>query len=305
MKETIELDGSSSSRAEYVIVGVRRSGSRSIFNGANTRRIIRQKKNTKLSVYGIEFRNGNATSDGGGAILSAGGGNLVVVGCRFISNVAASSRNLAIEGGGGVKVGGGSARFYYCDFIDNKGNTGGGVGGTSANLQFFNCDFTRNEAIGGSDRTYVQGDGAGIRSDRAQFKTGKAVKIINCVFTNNKAMASVRDPLGVVVVVYNVPDHLDKSGLLVEMLGSKFVRNDQSDVLGVVGFHGWGNVVVSGTQFLQNRAEKGIFWLNLKEGNTAAFNRVSFDRNTGDPFRRGPEDLKLTKVFVNGKALKE
>lgn len=139
VKETQEFQGSNSDSdsANYVIVAVPRGGSRVIFHGSNARRIVRQFKNTEVSLYGIEFRNGRATS-GGGAIEKGRGGALLAFACKFERNVAASSRNMAVEGGGSVKINRGSARFYYCDITNNVGNTGGAVGATSGNLELYN-----------------------------------------------------------------------------------------------------------------------------------------------------------------------
>ena len=101
---------------------------------------------TSMTVDGCVFEKNLALHGGGGLYVAGGSGSFVVRNCRFVENKNVSN---GIKHGGALTFGGaGSYLVENCEFADNYCNGYGGAvrsESTSANVVFANCTFVNND----------------------------------------------------------------------------------------------------------------------------------------------------------------
>ena len=101
---------------------------------------------TRLTVEGCVCEKNLALHGGGGLYVAGGSGSFSIRNCRFVENKNVSS---GIKHGGALTFGGaGSYLVENCEFADNYSNGYGGAvrsENTSANVVFANCTFVNND----------------------------------------------------------------------------------------------------------------------------------------------------------------
>ena len=157
-------------------------------NGTGTTRILRYDRGDfrfatpTLTVQRLRFINGRCQdADGGCAILQKNGGSLIVINCRFESNVGpVIGQDTA--GGAIWTIGGGTTTVVGSAFIANRCSNGGGLGILGSGLIIHNSHFENNQATGNGGNPGNGGNGGAISFDGRQNNT-----ICGTRFTRNQA----------------------------------------------------------------------------------------------------------------------
>jgi hypothetical protein len=148
-----------------------------ILDGRGTSTMFSIDAGGTLIVKGVALQNGYVGGYGSGGAVFVGGGSATFSSCSFVQNTA-------IDGGGAVYLGGGSATFSSCLFVNN---TGGGAYGEDGNggvvlvlyggsATFSSCSFVNNTATD-------QADGGG-----AVYVGGGSATFSSCSFVKNTAI---------------------------------------------------------------------------------------------------------------------
>lgn len=141
--------------------------SNAIFDGQNTRRLLRSANNLKITLRNLTIRNGRTTDQGAG--IKVGFWNSLSISNVRFENNQATKDTAACDGGGAIFIGGGSsATIDRSTFINNRANNGGAINSLRTNLMVSNSSFEQNSAIhtaainqhgdcGGGGAIYIDG----------------------------------------------------------------------------------------------------------------------------------------------------
>ncbi|MBW2531459.1 MAG: hypothetical protein JRI55_08260, partial [Deltaproteobacteria bacterium] len=153
-------------------------------DGGGTSRMLDVDNHVSLTVVGIHFANGHATSLGsdrasGGAIRGGWRGTVRAYDCTFTDNVAGTEGE---EGGGAIYVPSASTLVIVrCDFQRNTGGLGGAVHNLLSGLTIVNSSFVDNSSDSGGGAVYT--DGASEETDDA---IGGTIDFCGCQFVGNQ-----------------------------------------------------------------------------------------------------------------------
>ncbi|MBM7841398.1 choice-of-anchor Q domain-containing protein [Herpetosiphon giganteus] len=138
-----------------------------IFDGQNTRRLLRSANHLNITLRNLTIRNGH-TSDQGAGLKIGFWNTLTISNLRFENNQATKDSE-ACDGGGAIFIGGGSrATIDQSVFINNRANNGGAINSLRTNLVVSNSNFEQNSAMhttainqygdcGGGGAIYIDG----------------------------------------------------------------------------------------------------------------------------------------------------
>lgn len=154
-------------------------------DGANSARLVSVDNHVTLTVMGLTFTRGLATSNGedrasGGAIRGGWRGSLAAFDCVFADNVAGSEGE---EGGGAMYVPSDSTMVIVrTTFLRNRGGTGGAVHNLLSGLTIVDSTFVDNVSdSGGGGAVYT--DGASGQTDD---NVGGVISLCGCRFEGNR-----------------------------------------------------------------------------------------------------------------------
>ncbi|MBW2457056.1 MAG: hypothetical protein JRI68_21250 [Deltaproteobacteria bacterium] len=176
---TIEIGAELIIGADTIIDG----GGTITLDGQNIARAFSVDSHIALTVIGLTFVRGRATSSGddrasGGAIRGGWRGSLTVFDCVFVDNVAGSEGE---EGGGALYVASDSNMVIVgSTFRRNHGGIGGAAHNLLSGLTIVNSTFIENTSDGGGGAVYT--DGASAETDDA---IGGLIDICGCLFQQN------------------------------------------------------------------------------------------------------------------------
>jgi hypothetical protein len=138
----------------------------------NSLHILRANGVVGTEIDGFVFSAGNAESSGldgtGGAILLEGGigaSDVVIRGCRFVSNQA-------LAAGGAIAVRTDGVTIVGCEFRNNSASNGGAIEIQQGAANIVSCRFLNNDAALGGAAMFAEPGGSVIQ---------------NCVFSGNSA----------------------------------------------------------------------------------------------------------------------
>ena len=241
-------------------------------DGGGTTRLLQTEARVALTVIGLAFQNGHATStDGeeasGGAIRVGWLGTLDVFDCDFTDNVAAAE---GIEGGGAIyQSNGGELAVVGSTFTRNSAVSGGAIDNLLSGMTLVNSDFVENESFAGGGAVYD--DGA---SEETDDEIGGTIDICGCRFEGNTSVGTG----GAVYLWAYYPDRLIISQ-------SSFIRNTavrppEDSALGGALRTGNAPLQLSNSLFQENHADVhgGAYWTR---GNySTSITNCTFYRNT-------------------------
>lgn len=120
--------------------------SRVVFDGQNTRRLLRSADNVSLTLRNLTIRNGRTNGQGGG-LLAGDGNTLTISNVRFENN-RSTRDTAACAGGGAIFLGsGGKAVISDSTFVNNRANNGGAINSLRSSLSITGSTFSGNQAI--------------------------------------------------------------------------------------------------------------------------------------------------------------
>jgi len=159
-------------------------GGQVTLDGGGTSRILDVDNHVSLTVVGLSFVNGHATSlsddrASGGAIRGGWRGTVSAYDCAFDDNAAGAEGE---EGGGAIYVPSASTLVIVgCSFQRNSGGLGGAVHNLLSGLTIVNSSFVDNSSDNGGGAVYT--DGASEETDDA---IGGVIDICGCQFVRNQ-----------------------------------------------------------------------------------------------------------------------
>ncbi len=123
----------------------------------------------RLTVQRLGFVDGNSPDDGndpaqGGGAIQRVGGSLEVIGCIFSNNRAPASGQ-DVAGGAIMSIGGGDTVIVDSAFVDNSASNGGALGNLGNGLVVDNSRFDTNAATGSGGNPGNGGNGGSISVD--------------------------------------------------------------------------------------------------------------------------------------------
>ncbi len=156
-------------------------------NGGGTSRLVSVDNHVALTVIGLTFTGGFATTDGedrasGGAIRGGWQGSVTAFDCLFADNVAGSEGE---EGGGALYVPSQSTMVIVrSTFLRNRGGTGGAVHNLLSGLTIVDSTFVDNVSdTGGGGAVYTDGASGEIDDD-----VGGVIDLCGCQFDGNRSL---------------------------------------------------------------------------------------------------------------------
>jgi len=156
-------------------------------DGGGTSRLLSVDNHVSLTVMGLTFTRGHATTNGedrasGGAIRGGWRGSVVAFDCLFVDNVAGSEGE---EGGWAMYVPSDSTMVIVrSTFLRNRGGTGGAVHNLLSGLTIVDSAFVDNVSdTGGGGAVYT--DGASGETDD---DVGGVIDLCGCQFEGNRSL---------------------------------------------------------------------------------------------------------------------
>jgi hypothetical protein len=241
-------------------------------DGGGATRILHTEARVALTVMGLAFQNGHATStDGeeasGGAIRSGWLATLNVFDCTFTDNVAAAE---GIEGGGAIyQSSGGELVVVRSTFTGNSAVSGGAIDNLLSGMSLMNSTFVANESFAGGGAVYD--DGA---SEETDDEVGGTVDICGCHFEGNTSVGTG----GAVYLWAYYPDRFVISQS--SFIGNTAVRPPEESALGGALRTGNAPLQLSNSLFQENHADVhgGAYWTRGNYPTTIT--NCTFYRNT-------------------------
>lgn len=175
---------------------------------------------TRLTVEGCIFEKNLAVHGGGGLYIAGGSGSFSVRNCRFVEN---KNTNNGIKHGGAVSIAGaGEYVFENCEFAGNYCNGWGGAVRSekdAANIVFANCTFANNNGSGWGGATDTRGP----------------TWYVNCTAVGNVNRASDNNGPGTFFVIKNTK--ILNGALVWNWSSNGTVKNDTSKYGGTLDIY--------------------------------------------------------------------
>jgi Chlamydia polymorphic membrane protein (Chlamydia_PMP) repeat len=156
-------------------------------DGGGTSRLLSVDNHVTLTVIGLTFTRGFATTNGedrasGGAIRGGWRGSVSAFDCVFADNVAGSEGE---EGGGAMYVPSDSTMVIVrSTFLRNRGGTGGAVHNLLSGLTIVDSTFVDNVSdTGGGGAVYTDGASGETNDD-----VGGVIELCGCQFEGNRSL---------------------------------------------------------------------------------------------------------------------
>lgn len=241
-------------------------------DGGGVSRLLHTDARVALTVMGITFANGNATTStevrSGGAIRAGWLSTLNVFDCAFTDNVAADD---GIEGGGAIyQSNGGALVVVRSTFERNQAISGGAIDNLLAPLTVVDSIFMDNTSTAGGGAIYT--DGGSAHHDDG---VGGVITICGCHFESNESGGTG----GAVYLWAYAPDVLLVNRCTFER-NAAYRPTPQDSALGGAMRTGNAPLQIANSVFAENHADVhgGAYWTR---GNyrTEILN-CTFSRNT-------------------------
>ncbi|MFH2008739.1 MAG: choice-of-anchor Q domain-containing protein [bacterium] len=250
-------------------------------DGGGATRILHTEARVYLTVRGITFVRGNATTSpeaaSGGAIRVGWLGLLGVFDCAFYDNLAADD---GIEGGGAIyQSNGGELVVVRSTFERNAAISGGAIDNLLSPMTIVDSTFRDNESTAGGGAVYD--DGASAYIDDGVSGT---ISICGSHFENNRSIGTG----GAVYLWAYAPDELVINRC--SFVGNTAVRPADGDGSALGGALRTGNapLLLANSLFAENHADVhgGAYWTR---GNypTKIINCTFYRNNAGVPGEEG------------------